>query len=195
MPYQLLTSEATFALGEIQTSKRGQKFAPICASQPLWQLTSLDDPLYCPFGAGVFQEKGTETRLNLDVRLSAASLATFEVLDKRFKEQIEKKYKLKSSYHPMIHDDGEYGARLRMKVSTQGMTAGMFWSPTKERLGTVKDIETRGARIVPVVGFSKVWMMGGLHGVTLELRHAIVAQTLGQEADFDWPMEVQEDPF
>ena len=138
---------------------------------------------------------GSETRLNLDVRLSDTSRATFEKLDKYFKEQIEKKFKLKSTYHPMVRDDGEYGARLRMKVSSQGMTAGIFWSPKKERLGTVKDVETRGSRIVPVVGFSKVWMMGGLHGVTLELRHAIVAQSLGQEADFDWPMEEQDDPF
>ena len=91
MPYQLLTSEATFALGEIQTSKRGQKFAPICASQPLWQLTSLDEPLYCPFGAGVYGGDGSETRLNLDVRLSDTSRATFEKLDKYFKEQFTNK--------------------------------------------------------------------------------------------------------
>ena len=61
MPSPLLSSDATFALSEIQTSKRGQKFAPICAPHPLWQLTSLDEPLYCPFGAGVYQGNGTET--------------------------------------------------------------------------------------------------------------------------------------
>ena len=91
----------------------------------------------------------------------------------------------------MLHDDGEYGTRLRIKVSTTGVGAGMLWTPNKERLGTVKEFDTRGAYIVPVVGFTKVWYMGGLHGVTLELKHAIVIQAV-QEADFDWAMDEEE---
>ena len=192
MPYPLVSEKATFSLGEVQTSKRGQKFAPICSDTPLWQVCAIDAPLFCPFGASVFKGDGTETRLNLDVRLDDKSKAVFQSLDKTFKEHIGPQ---KSTYHPMVHDDGEYGSRLRIKVSTTGMNAGILWSRNKERLGTVKDYETRGGHIVPVVGFTKVWFMGGMHGVTLELKHAIVTQAAGQEADFDWPMQVDEDPF
>ena len=183
MPYQLLTAQTQFTLQGVQTSKRGQKFAPIVSPAPLWQLTSIDAPLFCPFGANVYKGDGTETRLNLDCRLDDHNKELFTKLDEYFEKLIGPQ---KSTYHPMVHDDGEYGTRLRIKVSTVGAGAGILWSPTKERLGTVKDFETRGAYLVPVVGFSRVWYMGGLHGVTLELKHAIVTQA-PQEADFDWP--------
>ena len=190
MPYPLLDTNATFTLGAVQTSKRGQKFAPVCSNAPLYQLTTMEKPLYCPFGASVFKGDGTETRLNLDIRLDDESKALFESLDAAFQKLIGPQ---KSTYHPMLHDDGEYGTRLRIKVSTAGMNAGQLWSKDKTKLGTVKDVDTRGAHLVPVVGFSKVWFMGGMHGVTIELKHAIVSSAGTQEADFDWGMEP--DPF
>ena len=187
--YPLLSENAKFTLADVQTSKRGQKFAPICSDVLLYQLTTADKPFYCPFGANVYKGDGTETRLNLDCRLDDDNKELFTRLDEYFEKLIGPQ---KSAYHPMVHDDGEYGTRLRIKVSTVGANAGILWTPKKERLGTVKDFETRGAYLVPVVGFSRVWYMGGLHGVTLELKHAIVTQA-PQEADFDWPMH--DDPF
>ena len=193
MPYPLLTESATFTLGDKQSSKRGQQFQAICSETPLFQLTAIDQPYYCPFGASVFKGDGTETRLNLDVRLDERSTALFAALDAKFQGLIGKQ---DSKYHPMVHNDGEYGSRLHIKVSTTGPQAGILWTPEKKRLGTVTDFDTRGASIIPVVGFSKVWYMGGMHGITLELRHAIVAQAPGDEADFDWPMTAEPaDPF
>ena len=40
-----------------------------------------------------------------------------------------------SKYHPMVHDDGEYGSRLRIKVSTTGPQAGILWTPEKNNWG------------------------------------------------------------
>ena len=192
MPFDLLSKSALDALhvGEVQTSKRGSKFCLIdfAGENLLWRLSQ--EPLHSPFDAGVYQGDGTETRLNLDIRLDEESKALFESLDTAFQKLIGPQ---KSTYHPMLHDDGEYGTRLRIKVSTSGMKATILWSKDKARLGTVKDVDTRGAYLVPVFGFSKVWFMGGMHGVTLELKHAIVSSAGTQEADFDWGMEP--DPF
>ena len=115
MPYSHITAQATFTLGDVQTSKRGQKFAPIVSQAPLYQLTAIDAPLYCPFGANVFKGDGTETRLNLDVRLDDYTKTVFTALDEYFKALITSQCgPLKSTYHPMVHDDGEYGSRLRI---------------------------------------------------------------------------------
>ena len=74
MPYQLLSQDADFKLGDLQTSKRGQKFQVI-QSQGLFQLCSLENPLFCPFGANVYQGNGMETRLNLDCLLYTSDAA------------------------------------------------------------------------------------------------------------------------
>ena len=133
MPYPLLSAQTSFTLGEIQTSRRDQKFAPIQTDAPLIQLAAADEPLFCPFGAGVYKGDGTETRLNLDVRTSDQLRAVINELDEHLQKKITEKYgPLKSTYHPLIHDDGEYGARVRMKCDTQGMTAALLWSPKKE---------------------------------------------------------------
>ena len=91
MPYPLLSENAKFTLADVQTSKRGQKFAPITVNgqTPLWQLTSFDRPLYRPFGAGVFQAKGDETRLNLDVRVEGELLETMKKLDEQFENKLK----------------------------------------------------------------------------------------------------------
>ena len=63
MPYAQVSADIPFVFGEVQTSKRGQKFAPITVngSSQLYQLTDFDHALYAPFGCGVYQEKGDET--------------------------------------------------------------------------------------------------------------------------------------
>ena len=52
MPYAQLSANIPFVFGEVQTSKRGQKFAPITVngSSQLYQLTDFDHALYAPFG-------------------------------------------------------------------------------------------------------------------------------------------------
>ena len=188
MPYPLLSQDAAFSLGDLQTSKRGQQFQVI-HSLGLFQLTSIEQPLFCPFGANVYKGDGTETRLSLDVRIDETLAGTFRALDKKFKERIGPQ---KTQYHPLVHEDFEYGPRIRL--DTAGPEATMLWAPDKTRLGTPKDVETRGASIVPVAAFTKAWYMGGMHGITLEMKHAIVLRTAGEDPDFDWPAPT-ENPF
>ena len=65
----------------------------------------------------------------------------------------------------------------------------------KERLGGIRDVDTTGAHVIPVVAFTKAWWMAGQHGVVMELRHCVITEP--PSADFDWPMgeTADENPF
>ncbi len=109
MPYDCLSENIPFELGELQTSKRGQKIQPITVNgkSPLYQLTSFEETLYAPFGCGVYQEKGDETRLDLDLQLPEGSqlLDLLDGYDQYFREKL--KGTTKSAYHPMVSRDRE----------------------------------------------------------------------------------------
>ena len=67
MPFPAISSDTPFVIGALAKSKRGQTYATINSDQnSVFQLTGFDSPLLVPFAAGVFQEKGDETRINLD---------------------------------------------------------------------------------------------------------------------------------
>ena len=104
MPYDLLSADIPFVIGDTQTSKRGQKFAPLTVNGaiPLYQVTGFDHALYAPFGCGVYQERGDETRLNLDLQLTEGS-ELLEILD-GYDRYFEGKLKAtpKSTYHPLV---------------------------------------------------------------------------------------------
>ena len=188
MPYDILGANIPFAIGEVQTSKRGQKFAPITVDgqAKLFQLTDFDHALYAPFGCGVYQERGDETRLNLDLQLAEGSdlLGLLEGYDRFFEEQL--KGTPRSQYHPMVTRDenNQYPPKFRIKVNTTGTAAAKLWNLEQKMLGNARDVETRGSHIVPVVVFTKAWMMKGQHGVTAELRHAIMTAGATDDAPF-----------
>ena len=68
MVFPTLSADTTFHLGALAKSKRGQTYATLNSTcNAVFQLTGFDAPLHVPFAAGVYQEKGDETRINLDV--------------------------------------------------------------------------------------------------------------------------------
>ena len=88
----------------------------------------------------------------------------------------------------------EHGARLRIKVNTEGPKKALMYNMKKERLGGIRDVQTAGAYVVPVVAFTKAWWMTGQHGITMELRHCVIADP--PDPDFDWPMNTSDEtPF
>ena len=193
MPFPLISRDTPFVIGALAKSKRGQTYATINSDQnSVFQLTSFDSPLLVPFAAGVFQEKGDETRINLDAVIDGQLLQAFDELDEKF-EQMLVQHSQKSTYHPLV-TRSEHGARIRMKVNTQGPKKALMYNMQKERLGGIRDVETAGAHVIPVVAFTKAWWMAGQHGVTMELRHCVLTDP--PSADFDWPMgETDENPF
>ena len=120
-------------------------------------------------------------------------LQVFDALDKQFETMLES-YNQKSQYHPMV-TKSEHGARLRIKVNTEGPKKALMYNMKKERLGGIRDVQTAGAYVVPVVAFTRAWWMTGQHGITMELRHCVIADPPGP--DFDWPMDTTsaETPF
>ena len=147
-------------------------------------------PLHVPFAAGVYQEKGDGTRINLDVVIDGELLQILDALDEQFEKMLAP-HSAKSQYHPMVNKS-EHGARLRIKVNTDGPKRALMYNMKKERLGGIRDVETAGAHVVPVVAFTKAWWMAGSHGITMELRHCVLVEPPGP--DFDWPMD-SDDPF
>ena len=187
MPYDLLSANQQFVIGDQQTSKRGQKFATITLNggTPLFQLTDFDHALYAPFGCGIYQERGDETRLNLDLQIPQGSdlLGILDGYDRYFEEKLKG---TKSSYHPIVSRDegGSYPPKFRLKVNTTGLQAAKFWNMDQKMIGHARDVETRGTHVVPVICFTKAWFMKSSHGVTAELRHAILTTGSNEDAPF-----------
>ena len=83
MVFPTLSADTTFHLGALAKSKRGQTYATLNSTcNAVFQLTGFDAPLHVPFAAGVYQEKGDETRINLDVVIEGELLQVFDALDK-----------------------------------------------------------------------------------------------------------------
>ncbi len=78
MPFPTISRDTSFVIGAHAKSKRGQTYATINSDQnSVYQLASFDSPLLVPFAAGVFQEKGDETRINLDAVIEGELLQEF----------------------------------------------------------------------------------------------------------------------
>ena len=85
MPYELLSKDALKEchVGEIQSGKK-QKYAEIQfdGKQKIFQLSA--SPLVSPFQAGVFQDDGTATRLNLELNIDESTQHVLEAFDTFF---------------------------------------------------------------------------------------------------------------
>ena len=171
-------------ISEPLQSKKGQKFCNIFfnGEQPLWQLGS--EALYSPWQAGVYQkDSAVETRQNLDLHLNEEARATLEAFDAHFREAL-KVHAPKATYHPLVKeaDDPSFPCSIKLKVNACGPNACRFWQDDQTPLGDVRSVRTAGAKIVPIINFSKVWFMGTQCGVTAELRAAVISQTNGTTA-------------
>ena len=69
-------------------------------------------------------------------------------------------------------------------MNTTGLQAAKFWNMDQKMIGLAREVETRGTHVVPVICFTKAWFMKGNHGVTAELRHAILTTGSNEDAPF-----------
>ena len=125
MPFQLLSADAisTVTVGEQQVSRKGQKFSEIrfSGNQPCFQLSA--EALYSPFKAGVYQGTGQETRVNLDLQITDDLFNVLSLFDYHFEKEL-KKLAPKANYHKLIQEpEGDYPARIRLKVNATGPMA------------------------------------------------------------------------
>ena len=81
----------------------------------------------------------------------------------------------KASYHKLIQEpEGDYPARIRLKVNATGPMAARLWRPDQTMLGDIRSVNTMGTRVIAIVCFTKAWYMGSQAGVTAELRHGVI---------------------
>ena len=177
MPYELLSKNSLKEchVGEILSGKK-QKYAEIHfdGKQKIFQLSA--SPLVSPFQAGVFQDDGTATRLNLELNIDDSTQHVLEAFDNYFSEQI-KKLALGKTYHPLVQKHGDYPARIRCKVNANGPNAARFWAADQTPLGNVRTVDTASKPVTACVVLSKIWLMGSTAGVTLDLRAAVLHDT------------------
>ena len=190
MPFPLLTPEALaqITIGEIQTSKKGQRYAEVKfdGQQPIWQLTR--EALCSPWQAGVFQKDSTvETRQNLDLHCTEELLETLDQMDEFFEKEL-KKIMPKAQYHKLVQRDEGFPARIRLKCNAVGSTACRFWKADKTPLGDIRTIRTAGVQMIPCVCFTKAWSMGTMCGITCEARVCVITEEIGNSAADVFPL-------
>ena len=172
MPFQLLSADAisTVTVGDQQVSRKGQKFSEIrfSGNQPCFQLCAEASR------PGMYQGTGQETRVNLDLQITDDLFNILSLYDAFFEKEL-KKLAPKASDHRLIQEpEGDYPARIRLKVNATGPMAARLWRPDQTMLGDIRSVNTMGTRVIAIVCFTKAWYMGSQAGVTAELRHGVV---------------------
>ena len=190
MSYPLLQKTALdhVSIGELQSSKKGAKILEIKFQNdaPIWQLSS--EALYSPFQAGVYQKDSTiETRQNLDLHITDELYTVLKEFDKYFALEL-KKIMPKATYHNLVQQEGDYPARIRLKVNANGPNAARFWKTDKTPLGDIRTIKNAGIKMIPCVTFTKAWTMGSLCGVTAELRAAVITDEVNDLSAMEFPL-------
>ena len=189
MAFPLLTSLdlSTWSVGTLTAGNKGQKSAPIYAKgqpSPAIQLTTADQPMGCPFGCSAYGDtEGKATRRNMELDLSEAQAEKLSEID-AWAEGEAAKLGLKGEYKPLCCPSKMGQPRLRVKVSCTGPSAARFWSSLREPLGNPMQLDLAGASVIPVTAFTKIWSMGGMFGVTAELRHCMVSLSANEAPDF-----------
>ena len=177
----------SWTVGELATSAKGQRSAPIFAKSapsPAVQLTTVDKPLTSPFGCNAYNDpEGKSTRRNLELNLSDSIAEKLSEID-AWAEGQATKLGLKGEYKPLVTPSKMGEPRLRCKVSCAGPSAARFWSTLREPLGNPMQLDLAGASVIPVVAFTKLWTMAGMYGVTAELRHCMVSMSANEAPDF-----------
>ncbi len=126
---------------------------------------------------------GKATRRNLELDLSDFQAAMLSEID-AWAEGQAANLGLKGEYKALCCPSKMGQPRLRCKVSCTGPSAARFWSTLREPLGNPMQLDLAGATVVPVVAMTKLWSMGGMFGVTAELRHCMVSLAANEAPDF-----------
>ena len=145
------------ARGEVRTNPRGGKFAAVTLKSGLPVVVTATTPLPCPFGAGIFQGDGTETRLNVDFGQLEGLEAIFRGLDEQLvqaacaaKESLWpgnnlSDQQVRENYTSPLKEREGYSATLRCKLDTQKVRC-WSWEGVKVPL---PDSKAKGCQVCP----------------------------------------------
>ncbi len=164
----------TLALGEVRTNAKGGKSANATHKSGKPVVITATVPLSCPFGAGIYQGDGTETRLNLDFAQLESLEAIFRGLDEQLiQAAIAAKDSLwlgknltdqqvRENYTSPLKERDGYSATLRCKIDTEKVRC-WSWEGAKIPL---PDSRAKGCLVCPRIQLQSLWFMSPKWGAT-----------------------------
>ena len=167
------TMTIDWQLGDVQTSTKGIKSAPISDKKgnPVFcMLTQKDQPLSAPFGASAYNDP-TAIRQNICFRcheqLESAMTNVDAYMANYVKEHSQRLFKGKSTtYKPCLSIKEDCAALLRAKLNVSGNKSCRFWTSKYARCEAPEDF--KDCDLVPRINVRSLWIMGSDCGLTLE---------------------------
>ena len=165
-----------WSVGDLQTTKRGQKAAPIFFQSglpPQVCLTTPTEPMNAPFGASAYQDPDA-IRLTMELVASPGQIAKLQAID-AWALEAGKSMGCKGEFKGLLSEDKNGGHRMRVKVNTTGNLISRLWDNEKTQIPWTRELgnELRHAKVRPIVCLSKIWSSGVMFGITAELRQAV----------------------
>ena len=159
---------------------------------PIVQLAKPDAPLRIPFGlySPYGDEEGNQ-RHTLDVSAPPELAAWAADLDEQLVQHAIKhsgawfgrsldEATVRAMHHPLVTPSDRFDPLLRLKASPKAVK---LWRAADRAPATVDEL-VRDAAVVPLVTLGHVWILddGSLFGLTLGMKAALVAPSLGLDA-------------
>jgi hypothetical protein len=129
------------ALGELRTNAKGGKTASISQHGGKPVIITATVPLQCPFGASLFQDDGTSTRLNIDFAQLEGLEAIFRGIDEQLilaaivaKDSLWvgeglTEQQIRDNYSSPLKEREGYSTTLRAKLDTENVVVGVGREP------------------------------------------------------------------
>jgi hypothetical protein len=163
----------SLALGELRTNARGGKSANVSLGSGKPVVITATLPLTCPFGAGVFQSDGTETRLNIDFGQLEGLEETFRGLDEQLiqaavaaRDSLWPKgltpEQVRENFTSALKEREGYSTTLRCKIDVEKCRC---WSWEASRI-PMPESKGKGCQVCPKIQLQSLWFMSPKWGAT-----------------------------
>ena len=158
------------SVGEVRTNAKGGKSASATHQNGKPIVVTAAVLLACPFGAGLYQEDGSSTRLNIDFGQLEGLEAIFRGLDEQLiKAAIAAKESLwsgknltdqqvRENYTSPLKEREGYSTTLRCKLDTEKVRC-WTWEGAKIPLPESKG---KGCQVCPRIQLQSLWFMSPL---------------------------------
>ena len=170
----MATHLESLTLGEVRTNAKGGKSANATHQSGKSVVITATVPLSCPFGAGIYQGDGTETRLNLDF----AQLESLEAIFRGLDEQLIQaaiaardslwpgkgisEAQVRENYTSPLKERPEYSTTVRCKIDTAKCRC-WSWEGAKIPL---PESRGKGCLVCPRIQLQSLWFMSPKWGGT-----------------------------
>jgi hypothetical protein len=165
------------AIGELRTNAKGGKSANVTQNCGKSVIVTATVPLQCPFGASLFQDDGTSTRLNIDFAELEGLEAIFRSIDEQLilaaiaaKDSlwIGKNYtdqQIREFYTSPLKEREGYSTTLRAKLDTEKCRC---WSWDGGKI-SLPESKGKGCMVCPKIQLQNLWFMSPKWGATFQV--------------------------